>query len=338
MDFFKRLKIRFLPPSSRSFHKIMAELRMQLQQIEMQQDCIMEKLEINQKNLVHQSVEQRIEENLQQVAADVKRISSLLTFDKSGTSWVDYEREIRDIEKVVVTAFMNQKAFSSYKNKYDGKSIVVCGAGPSLNYYEPIQDAVHIALNRAFLFEPVDFDYVFCSDFRGIKHISEELKNYQGKNCVKFFGLANNWEVGEIPEDYVIACNGIRFSGGPWLGENENFEVDISTYGLRHWPGTVFRAIQFAMYTHPAKLYLVGCDSTNNGHFNNLNLNNVEAESIDASLKDFVNPEIGVAECWLKFKNFAKLYYPDTEIISINPIGLKGLFKDVYSESYLAQI
>ena len=28
-------------------------------------------------------------------------------------------------------------------------------------------------------------------------------------------------------------------------------------------------------------------------------------------------------------------FYPDTEIISINPIGLKGIFKDVYTEDFL---
>ncbi len=34
-------------------------------------------------------------------------------------------------------------------------------------------------------------------------------------------------------------------------------------------------------------------------------------------------------------KGFAKTYYPETEIISVNPVGLKGLFHDVYTESYL---
>ena len=29
-----------------------------------------------------------------------------------------------------------------------------------------------------------------------------------------------------------------------------------------------------------------------------------------------------------KIKQFAACYYPDTEIISINPVGLRGLFKD----------
>lgn len=32
---------------------------------------------------------------------------------------------------------------------------------------------------------------------------------------------------------------------------------------------------------------------------------------------------------------FAKQYYPNTEIISVNPVGLKGIFTDLYTEKYL---
>lgn len=29
-------------------------------------------------------------------------------------------------------------------------------------------------------------------------------------------------------------------------------------------------------------------------------------------------------------KTFAEVHYPDIEIISLNPVGLKGIFKDMY--------
>lgn len=35
------------------------------------------------------------------------------------------------------------------------------------------------------------------------------------------------------------------------------------------------------------------------------------------------------------FKNFVRSIYPEIEIISINPVKLRGLFRDVYTESYL---
>lgn len=35
-------------------------------------------------------------------------------------------------------------------------------------------------------------------------------------------------------------------------------------------------------------------------------------------------------------KTFVENFYPETEIISINPVGLWGLFRDVYTEEFLA--
>ena len=33
-----------------------------------------------------------------------------------------------------------------------------------------------------------------------------------------------------------------------------------------------------------------------------------------------------------EIKKFVETYYPETEIISVNPVGLKGIFKDLYQE------
>lgn len=67
------------------------------------------------------------------------------------------------------------------------------------------------------------------------------------------------------------------------------------------------------------KIYLVGCDASNNGYYYNNDLNYL----------DLTRVLLG----WNKIKEFKDIYYPNTEIISINPVGLKGLFdKDVYTK------
>lgn len=38
---------------------------------------------------------------------------------------------------------------------------------------------------------------------------------------------------------------------------------------------------------------------------------------------------------WKKFKAYVDELYPDVEVISINPVGLKNVFKDRYDETYL---
>ena len=41
-----------------------------------------------------------------------------------------------------------------------------------------------------------------------------------------------------------------------------------------------------------------------------------------------------VIQKWMDLKAFAKAFYPDVEIISVNPVGLKGIFKDEYQEAF----
>lgn len=72
----------------------------------------------------------------------------------------------------------------------------------------------------------------------------------------------------------------------------------------------------------PKKIYLVGCDCSLGGYFNNEKLNKKEKQN-------YLNT-VEIIENWKKLKFFANRYYPDTEIISINPVGLKGVFKDIY--------
>ena len=43
------------------------------------------------------------------------------------------------------------------------------------------------------------------------------------------------------------------------------------------------------------------------------------------------NHKIKHAQGWKELKRFAEVYYPTTEIISVNPVGLRGMFKDLYT-------
>ena len=39
-----------------------------------------------------------------------------------------------------------------------------------------------------------------------------------------------------------------------------------------------------------------------------------------------------IIDGYVRLKEFAEIYYPDVEIISVNPVGLKGLFADIYMD------
>ena len=69
------------------------------------------------------------------------------------------------IRRMLTVHAMHQKVFPQFKNTLNGKSVVIIGAGPTVNDFRPElmqEDCVYVSLNRAFKFDKVKFDYLFC--------------------------------------------------------------------------------------------------------------------------------------------------------------------------------
>lgn len=94
--------------------------------------------------------------------------------------------------------------------------------------------------------------------------------------------------------------------------------LDPSVSPISDFGGSVFSAMQFLAYTHPKRIYLVGCDCSISNHFYGGKSENFS----------------GQIERWKKVKAIFDRFYPDIEIVSINPVGLKGLFRDIYTKEY----
>lgn len=240
---------------------------------------------------------------------------------------VDYAKVMTIVEESLSTYQLHQNSFLPYKDMFQGKSVVICGSGPSLENYTPIEGAVHVALNRSFTYDKVKFDFVFVQDIRSMNSdIVGKLASYRNGDCVKFIGTQNGNPETEIPESYASECKAYRYNtdGFKWdLGGGGQFTKDISSRALGNFNTVAFPAMQFILYTNPAKVYIVGCDSARVGHFDKI-------EQTECTKDELDNIYSIIVEQWKKLKDFADFYYPKTEIISINPVGLKGIFKDVY--------
>ena len=191
------------------------------------------------------------------------------------------------------------------------------GSGPSLNDYEPIEGAITVGVNRTFLLGKVTLDYLFMQDYIAVKDYIESSENYKNTNLIKFYG-------GIIPESIALRHNANRYHANSLLDPQYKlplleFTYDIATEALKCYGSVVFAAMQFILYTNPKRIYIVGCDCSDKGHF--------DSPTSTASDPTFEF----VLQGWNKMKKFAQMYYPETEIISINPVGLKGLFTDVYT-------
>ena len=208
-------------------------------------------------------------------------------------------------------ANQHSKIFLNYKGLHKNKDIVIVATGETLDKYIPIKDAIHIGVNKACLFDKVKFDYLFLQDYSGSKLYIDRIKNSE---CVKFYGKFCTEKLSDcnIPIHEIESANSkLYYTTYP----DHYFAEDLTTHGLADYHSIVFAALSFALWTHPKRIFLVGCDCSN------LYFDGTKGKSFQFLKKG-----------WEKARDFCFNSYPDIEIISINPVGLKGLFKDVYTK------
>lgn len=216
--------------------------------------------------------------------------------------------ELRDLHKA---------AFSEFKGCHRGKSVAVVATGPTMKFYSPLDEVIHIGMKQGFKRQDIKLKFYFCGNY--VPEWCGELKNY---DFIKFFAQGKNMDGSniEFPEFFIEENNGRRFFH-TWVGRE--IYMDIAYYPLMGYCSIVFPALHFALYTRPKRILLVGCDCSGAGHFDG-----TTGERADRDIPLWLDG-------YRRLKVFVANHYPDTEIISVNPVGLKGMFHDVYTEEYL---
>ena len=224
-----------------------------------------------------------------------------------------------------VVTHIHQKTFGEYKNINAGKDIAIIATGPSLNKYKPIENTINIGVNKALLYDKVNLDYLFVIDYNVTHSYLDRVLNYP--NLKLFYASLPRFKYNLkelkddyraiIPESVINRHNAGKFFVYPkYPLKNYQLSPNIDMTWLGIGCSCIFPAMQFALFTNPKRIYIVGCDSTT-GHFD---------EKFDKKPKT----DKILYRAWQEIKEFASLYYPETEIISVNPVGLKGLFTDLY--------
>ena len=250
---------------------------------------------------------------------------------------LNYRQRIDEhMQDTVTAALLHKNTFLPYKNLCKGKQdIVVCGAGPSLNKYKPLAGALHIAVNRAFLYDKVDFDFIFAQDFDGIRMVIPELIDYRPDHCVKFLAQTRTQNRKTIPESLALKCKAKRFICDYYIygdGFKSKPVLDLENRALGGMPNVGMSVIQLALYMNPKKIYIVGCDMSGT-HAMNGNQSKKELSAEEKQFDSYWKQEqTRLINKWIELKSFAETYYPETRTISINPVGLNGVFEDVFQE------
>ena len=230
-----------------------------------------------------------------------------------------------------LVAVHHQKVFASYRGIHKNQEVVLLASGPTLNHFSPdmIPNAVFVGVNKVIMSERLrDFlNYWFVTDYVGLKGVEKEISKIYLPRCKRFFGIMKvghesekTQEVWQFPISYIEENNGQYF----YITDSALFPYDISLLPFTSCGSVIFPCLQFTVYTHPKRIYLIGCDCRG-AHFNDA------GEKVDPTFTK------RVLKWWTWSHDFLETYYPDIEVISVNPVGLKGMFRDVYTKSYLAE-
>lgn len=202
------------------------------------------------------------------------------------------------------------KEFEIYKNIHKGKSGILLATGQTIKDYSPIVEdgAIKVGVNSIYehkeLLNTLDY-YFFGSNYEANSHRKECVDNID-KKTKKFASTYRNGGVtrfGNIIPEHAREIDAMPFDCGM-----NSFVSDISNNRiLGH--SIVFPALQFLLYTGVDKIYVVGCD-----------------------VKDFYGEDNTkqLKELWDKFKIWVVKAYPYVDIIIVNPVGLKGMFINLF--------
>ena len=218
------------------------------------------------------------------------------------------------VQRALTVAFLHQKTFGDMKNKHQDQSMVLFGAGPTVNYFEPIKDAVYVGLNRACLYNKIHFNYLFAIDKAGLDtgnvQYYEQFMNY---DALKFVGDQNFGINFQIPESVTNKYSNVRRYKTTMGYLPNRFALDIETQALGNYASVALQAIQFILYTNPKRVYLVGIDCTisSGQHFIGESYDNSKRNE-NAVIVDNIN-----IEAWRSLKN-PRNPTGLTEIISVS--------------------
>ncbi len=270
-----------------------------------------------------------MQRKLHQQVAELQRKADILNNNHAELRTVNQllARKLSNMKCIVEAQNLHKISFASYRNAFAGKDVVLVCTGPTAKKYKPIDGAVHVGVNGAVYLEHVALDYLFVQDNTvrqtGNNSLNDDADKYAGNNCKKFYGIIPDDRLAAVRSDIerIAASRMCLRNVSAYVLEDiphHNVAYDIAREPLGDFSGTPFSALQFILYTNPKRLYLVGWDCGAGYAYDKRNAMKPANYQVEILKKHFLP--------------FIKVHYSDIEIISINPVGLKGIFKDIYTK------
>lgn len=205
----------------------------------------------------------------------------------------------------------NRRVLKPFKDVFTGRDVVLLATGPTHKIFKPIENAIYIGVNRAIYQSGIKLDYFFCSDYSPLVLLANQYRDLH-----KFYNINLIWSPQKIKK-----FDGVSniYSLYTYLSDKFSFQYtnspDLPQVYLDMPKSTIFSATLFALWGNAKRIFLVGCDGSFAHHRNHI----YTEENVYGSLK----------EGWKFIKNLLKKNYHETEILSVNPVCLKGIFNEL---------
>lgn len=297
-----------------------------------------------------------INESLADFSADIKcELKRLLVQSQQqynelfAQNQQHYESLSLLIQSMPVVAETHKQSFGRYKDINKGKNVVICAPGPSLNKYTFNDEYVHIGLNAVIFNENIKLDYYFNQhipqsyDFGGSGYDIDPagrhkyLEYFTKLKCVKFLGqkIGADWNIsppfGEFSDSNY--CNYYISD----VETTHRFFADIRYHFLYGSTSVIFPALQFALFTNPQRIFIVGSDGYSidtANYYSKEEDNRLNARLPYPSEQEniLISTNSRMTEIYKELREFADIRYPNTEIIMVNPVHFKGVFKETRTD------
>lgn len=237
--------------------------------------------------------------------------------------------ELAALAALIKTQSVHKDTFGPYKGIHSGKEVAIVATGPTLYDYSPIEGAIHIGVNAAFKWRKAKLDYLFLQDavYIGMDRNNrtcgfsiDDVNRYEESGCVKFYGIAQRMLMKKTPTIRIPFADLIASGAKPYIMEDperHSIAYDLSCEPMGTYSSVAFAALQFALYTNAKRIYLVGTDCGGTYFYKS----NKKDMDFGTSF-DMIND-------WKLFRDHIAMWYPEIEVVSVNPRGLRGLFKDM---------
>lgn len=222
-------------------------------------------------------------------------------------------------------ASIHPKVFLPLRDTLTGRHLALLASGPTLQQAPRIDGCLTAACNNSYTFlGEAGPDYYFASDFRVHGYIESALRALP-ESCRIFLG----YSIGPLDNpDLVIP---LHLRDDPRVRAFCDYaspipRLELELYPVFHFSTVVHCMLHIALYMNPDVIYLLGCDSVPTGYF--------DARD-NAIQKSRMNTD-RIKHGYLQLQMLQRHQRPHIRIVSVNPIGLRGVFEDVYTPQFLA--